>query len=166
MNAQEQRKRRKISSIDEIDRKILEIIQEDAGLALTEVAKRVGLSSTPCWRRLQRLEAEGVIRQRVTLLDPVKLNVGVTIFVSVRTDQHNLDWTTRFEAAVREIPEVVEFFRMSGDTDYLLKVVVPDIGSYDGVYKRLISKVDIADVSSSFALERLKDTTVLPLNYV
>ena len=133
---------------------------------MTEVAKRVGLSSTPCWRRLQRLEAEGVIRQRVTLLDPVKLNVGVTIFVSVRTDQHNLDWTTRFEAAVREIPEVVEFFRMSGDTDYLLKVVVPDIGSYDGVYKRLISKVDIADVSSSFALERLKDTTVLPLNYV
>ncbi len=166
MNNIESQKRRKFSSIDAIDRKILEIVQEDAGLALTELAKRVGLSSTPCWRRLQRLEAEGVIRQRVTLLDPVKLNVGVTIFVSVRTDQHNIDWASRFEAAVREIPEVVEFFRMSGDTDYLLKVVVPDIGSYDGVYKRLISKVDIADVSSSFALERLKDTTVLPLNYV
>jgi Lrp/AsnC family transcriptional regulator len=159
-------KRRKISSIDAIDRKILEIVQEDAGLALTELAKRVGLSSTPCWRRLQRLEAEGVIRQRVTLLDPAKLNLGVTIFVAVRTDQHNIDWVSRFEAAVREIPEVVEFFRMSGDTDYLLKVVVPDITSYDGVYKRLISKVDIADVSSSFALERLKDTTVLPLDYV
>ncbi|MBM3508961.1 MAG: Lrp/AsnC family transcriptional regulator [Alphaproteobacteria bacterium] len=152
--------------MDKIDRKILEIIQEDASLALTEIAKRVGLSSTPCWRRLQRLESEGVIRRRVTLLDPVKLNVGVTVFVAVRTDQHNIDWASRFEAAVRQIPEVVEFFRMSGDTDYLLKVVVPDINSYDGVYKRLISKVDIADVSSSFALERLKDTTVLPLNYV
>jgi len=152
--------------MDKIDRKILEIIQEDASLALTEIAKRVGLSSTPCWRRLQRLESEGVIRRRVTLLDPVKLNVGVTVFVAVRTDQHNIDWASRFEAAVRQIPEVVEFFRMSGDTDYLLKVVVPDINSYDGVYKRLISKVNIADVSSSFALERLKDTTVLPLNYV
>jgi Lrp/AsnC family transcriptional regulator len=151
--------------MDALDRKILEALQEDAGLSLAAVAKQVGLSPTPCWRRIQRLEAEGVILRRVTLLDQAKLNLGVTIFVAVRTDQHNLDWATRFAAVVREIPEVIEFYRLSGDTDYLLKVVVPDIASYDAVYKRLISRIDIADVSSSFALERIKDTTVLPLTY-
>ena len=153
-------------SIDEFDRKILAALQEDAGLSNAEVAERVGLSLTPCWRRIRNLEEAGVIRRRVALLDRRKLNVGVTVFVSVRTNQHNQEWLERFARAVDGIPEVVEFYRMAGDTDYLLRVVVPDIAAYDGVYKRLIEKIDLTDVSSSFAMEELKYTTAVPLTYL
>lgn len=152
-------------SLDAIDRKILAILQEDATLPVQEVAERAGLSASPCWRRIQKLEQAGYIRARVALLDPERMNVGVTVFVAVRTSQHSLEWLEKFAHAVREIPEVIEFYRMSGEVDYMLRVVVPDISAYDGVYKRLIQQVELADVSSSFAMERIKYTTALPVTY-
>ena len=148
-----------------INRKILTVLQEDAPTPLEAVAARAGLSASPCWRRIQKLETAGIIRQRVTLLDPHKMNVGTTVFVSVRTNQHNMEWAERFCRAVRDIPEVVELYRMSGEIDYLLRVVVPDIHAYDLVYKRLIKVADLFDVSSNFAMEAIKYTTALPTNY-
>ena len=152
--------------MDAIDKKILACLQEDATLPVGEIAERVGLSSTPCWRRIRNLEESGVIQSRVVLLNPEKLNLGVTVFVGVKTSQHSYDWLERFAAALSEINEVVEFYRMSGDIDYMLRIVVPDIAGYDAVYKRLIQSADLSDVSSSFAMERIKFTTALPLDYV
>ncbi len=134
-------------------------------MPVAEIARRVGLSSTPCWRRIQKLEEEKVIRARVALLDSKKLNVGVTVFVFIRTNRHSLEWLERFARAVDEMPEVMEFYRMSGDVDYLLRVVVPDIDAYDRFYKRLIARIELSDVSSSFAMEQIKYTTALPLDY-
>ncbi len=151
--------------MDEIDRKILDCLQVNATTPVAEIGDRVGLSTTPCWRRIQKMEEAGVIRSRVALLDGDKLNVGVTVFVAVRTKEHNIEWFENFAKAVDEIPEVVEFYRMSGDIDYLLRVVVPDIAAYDSVYQRLIEKVSLSDVSSSFAMEQIKYTTALPLDY-
>ena len=151
--------------MDRLDRKILRLLQEDSTLAVADLAKKVGLSATPCWRRIQRLEREGYIRQRVALMDPARLNVGVTVFVSIRTSQHNEQWFKRFTAVVTAIPQIVEFYRMSGDVDYLLRVVVPDIKGYDAVYQRLIREIELSDVSSSFAMEQIKYTTALPLDY-
>lgn len=152
-------------AMDKFDRAILEALQTDASLPVTELAERIGLTATPCWRRVQRLEAQGIVKKRVALLDPRKLNVGVTVFVSVRTSQHSAEWLKSFHKLVQSIAEVTEFYRMSGQTDYLLKVVVPDIAAYDRVYKRLIHGTDLADVSSSFAMEEIKCTTKLPLDY-
>lgn len=152
--------------LDRIDRALLQLLQDDASLPIAELAARVNLSPTPCWRRIQRLRDAGVIRKQVMLLDATKLNVGVTVFVSVRTSQHNPGWLERFARGVAKIPEVVEFYRMSGDIDYLLRVVVPDIAGYDAVYKELIRVAELTDVSSSFAMEQLKYTTALPLNFV
>lgn len=149
--------------IDEIDRKILAILQDDATVPFAAIADRVGLSATPCWRRIQKLEEAGVIQARVAVLDPEKLRVGVTVFVSVKTNQHDLGWLEKFAAAVRDFPEVVEFYRMSGDVDYLLKLQVASIAAYDAVYKRLIKAARLTDVSSAFAMEELKHTTALPL---
>ena len=151
--------------MDAIDRKILTILQADADLALADIAERVGLSTTPCWRRIQNLEKSGVIRARVALLDAARINVGVTVFVRIRTNRHDLEWLEQFAAAVADIPEIVEVYRMSGDIDYVLKVVVPDIASYDTIYKRLIAAVPMMDVSSNFAMEEIKLTTALPLSY-
>ena len=151
--------------MDRTDKKILALLQEDATPTVAQIAERVGLSATPCWRRIQNLEKRGVIRRRVALLDPGELNVGVTVFTRVKTSQHNIDWLEGFATAVAAIDEVVEFYRMSGDIDYLLKIVVPDIERYDAVYKRLIAAADFADVSSSFAMEEIKFTTALPLGY-
>ena len=151
--------------MDEIDRTILACLQDDATMPLAEIAGRVGLTSTPCWRRIQKLEASGVIRGRVAILDAAALNVGVTVFVAVKTSEHNYAWLEAFAAAVAEFPEVVEFYRMSGDIDYLLRVVVPDIAAYDAFYKGLIEKVSLSDVSSSFAMEQIKYSTALPLHY-
>ena len=151
--------------LDQFDRKILTILQEDAARPVADIAKQVGLSPTPCWRRIRLLEEAGVIRGRVALLDRGKLNVGVTVFVAVRTNQHNQEWLERFSRAVDSIPEVVEFYRMAGDIDYLLRVVVPDIERYDAFYKRLIARIELSDVSSAFAMEQIKYTTVLPLDY-
>jgi Lrp/AsnC family transcriptional regulator len=155
-----------VMQIDDFDKKILTILQTDAGGSNAEIAERIGLSPTPCWRRIRNLEEAGIIRKRVALLDRGKLNLGVTVFVAVRTNQHNQAWLERFAAVVDSIPEVVEFYRMAGEVDYLLRVVVPDIAAYDGVYKRLIEQIDLFDVSSSFAMEELKYTTAVPLTYV
>ncbi len=151
--------------MDRIDRDILTELQADSTLPVAEIANRVGLSSTPCWRRIQRLEGSGVIKKRVALLDPEKMNVGVTVFVGVKTNQHSLEWLERFQKVVDEIPEIVEFYRMSGEVDYLLRAVVPDIAAYDTVYKRLIQEIDLSDVTSMFAMEAIKWTTTLPVNY-
>jgi Lrp/AsnC family transcriptional regulator len=151
--------------MDDFDRKILSHLQTDASLSVAEIADRVGLSSTPCWRRIQKLEADGVIKHRVAILDPEKVNVGVTVFVSIRTQHHSIYWLDRFSKAVEDIDEVVEFYRMSGDIDYLLRIVVPDIAAYDAVYKRVISAIELNDVTSSFAMECIKQTTALPLHY-
>ena len=140
-------------------------LQEDATLSTAEIADRVSLTTTPCWRRIQNLEKAGIIRSRVALLDREQLNIGVDVFVGIRTNQHNADWLAEFALVVEEFEEVVEFYRMSGDVDYLMRVVVPDIAAYDSFYRRLIERVRIADVSSSFAMERLKYTTSLPLDY-
>ena len=153
------------TSLDAIDRKILTCLQRDATMPVAEIAERVGLSTTPCWRRIQRLERDGVIAGRVALLDPDKLNLGVTVFVHIRTAQHNAAWLEKFAAAVAAIPEIVELYRMSGDIDYLMRVVVPDIAGYDAIYQRLIAAVELSDVSSTFAMERIKHTTALPVDY-
>ena len=152
--------------MDRLDRKILRLLQEDSTLAVADVAKKVGLSTTPCWRRIQKLEEEGVIQRRVAVLDPIRVNTRVNVFVSIRTGSHSLEWLRRFSEVVQEFPEVVEFYRMSGDVDYLIRVVVPDIAAYDQVYRRLIAGTQLSDVSSSFAMEELKFTTALPLSYI
>ncbi len=151
--------------LDEMDIKILGLLQRDATLAVAEIGKAVGLSTTPCWRRIQKLEEAGVIQRRVAVLDPVKVNAGVTVFVSIKTDQHSLDWLERFHGAVQDMPEVVEFYRMSGDVDYLMRVVVPDIAAYDAFYKKLIARIELSKVSSAFAMEQIKCTTELPLAF-
>ncbi|RFC65381.1 Lrp/AsnC family transcriptional regulator [Fulvimarina endophytica] len=152
--------------MDRLDKKILRLLQADTTLAVADVAKRVGLSTTPCWRRIQKLEEEGVIKRRVAILDPDKVNTRVTVFVSIRTNSHSTEWLRRFSEVVTTFPEVLEFYRMSGEVDYLLRVVVPDIAAYDAFYKRLIEKIEIRDVSSAFAMERIKSTTELPLDYM
>jgi Lrp/AsnC family transcriptional regulator len=153
-------------TLDDMDVKILTLLQRDCTTPVADIGKAVGLSTTPCWRRIQKLEQAGVIARRVAVLDPAKVNVGVTVFVAIKTDQHNLNWLERFHAAVVDLPEVVEFYRMSGDVDYLLRVVVPDIGAYDAFYKKLISRIEVSKVSSAFAMEQIKATTELPLSFV
>ena len=152
--------------MDAIDKSLLALLQENADVPLAEIAGRVGLSATPCWRRIQRLEKDGVIQRRVALLDPEKLNVGVTVFVLLRTSRHNQEWFEKLRAIIDGIPEVVDFYRMSGTIDYLLRVVVPSIAAYDSVYRRLTQNIEIVEVSSSFAMEEIKHTTSLPLDYI
>ena len=152
--------------LDRIDKRILALLQEDASLSIQEVARKINLSPTPCWRRIQLLRSRGVIRQQVTLLDPAAVNVPITVFVTIKTNQHNAAWLARFAQGVVELAEVVEFYRMSGDVDYLLRVVVPDIAGYDVFYKKLIKTAELFDVSSSFAMEQIKYTTALPLDHV
>jgi len=149
--------------MDAIDRKILAVVQQDASLSVAEIGQRVGLSSTPCWKRLQRLEADGVIMRRVALIDPEKIGLGITVFVSIETGDHSQDWLKRFAETVGGMPEVMEFYRMAGDVDYMLRVVVPDIQGYDGFYKKLIATVPLKNVTSRFAMERIKSTTALPI---
>src|SRR6201746_2044683 len=149
--------------MDAIDRKILAVVQEDASLSVAEIGSRVGLSSTPCWKRIQRLEADGVIQKRVALIDPVKIGVGIAVFVSVETGDHSQEWLGRFADTVGGMPEVMEFYRMAGDVDYMLRVVVPDIAGYDTFYKKLIGTVPLKNVTSRFAMERIKSTTALPI---
>ena len=152
-------------ALDRTDLKILDLLQHDATLSTAEVAEAVGLSTTPCWRRIQILEKAGVITRRVALLDRDHLNVGVDAFVTIRTNEHSRRWLEAFASAVAAFPEVIELYRMSGDVDYLMRVVVPDIAAYDDFYQRLIRSIDLSDVSSSFAMERIKYTTVLPLKH-
>lgn len=151
--------------MDRIDRRILDLLQNDAQLSTAEIADQVGLSTTPCWRRIQRLEEAGIIARRVALLDRSKINLGTDVFISVKTNQHNWEWLEDFSRKVSEFPEVVEFYRMAGEADYLLRVVVPDMPAFDAFYKKLIQSTELSDVSSSFAMEQIKYTTALPLQY-
>ena len=151
--------------MDKIDRKLLTLLQDNADRPLNELADAVNLTPTPCWKRIQKLQQAGVIRKKVVLCDPAKLNLGLTAFVAVRTTQHNEQWLRKFAAAVQSIPEIVEAYRMSGEIDYLLRVVVSDIQGYDVVYRKLIRAVELFDVSSSFAMERIKYSTALPVDF-
>lgn len=151
--------------MDQIDREILRLLQDDASLTARELADHVGLTATPCWRRVQNLEKAGVIRSRVALLDPVRLNLDVTALVHIRTNDHSAAWLEQFSAGIEDLPEIVEAHRTSGEIDYTLKVVVPSIAAYDDFYKRLIARVDLYDVRTVFVMEQMKQTTALPLDY-
>ena len=154
------------SIVDQVDREILLLLQEDASLTAREIADHVGLTPTPCWRRVQNLEAAGVITRRVALVDPVSVNLGVTALVQIRTNNHSAEWLDQFAAAIDAFPEIVEAYRTSGEIDYILRVVVPSIDAYDGFYRRLIDAVDLYDVRTIFVMERMKQTTALPLTYL
>ena len=148
--------------LDAADRRILRELQTDSTLPIAELAERAGLTQTPCWKRVKRLTEAGVIERRVAILDREKLDLGLVVFVAVRTARHDQAWLDAFAKAAA-LPEVVEFYRLSGETDYLLKVVVRDITAYDAFYKRLIAAAPLSDVSSSFAMEQIKFTTALPI---
>ncbi|KJC49569.1 transcriptional regulator [Bradyrhizobium sp. LTSP849] len=149
--------------LDAIDRKILMVLQDDASLSVAEIGDRVGLSSTPCWKRIQRLEADGVITKRVALVDQNKIGLGISVFVSVESSDHSDAWLKKFAEAVSAMPEVMEFYRMAGDVDYMLRVVVADMQAYDIFYKKLISAVPLKNVTSRFAMEKIKSVTALPI---
>ena len=151
--------------LDRFDRMILAAIQEDATISVSDLAEKIGLTATPCWRRMQKLEERGVIRKRVALLDPKTLGLGVTVFIAIRTRDHRFDWFESFHKLVSAIPEVVDFYRVAGSTDYLLRATVPDIEGYDNLYKALIKGSDLADVTSMFVIEEIKHTTALPLSH-
>ena len=151
-------------TMDEVDRKLLIILQEDVTLSIAQMAERVGLSPTPCWKRIQKLEAKGVITRRVAVIDPERVGVGLSVLVSVEAGEHTPEWLERFSAGVAAMPEVMEVYRMAGDVDYMLRVVVPDIQGYDTFYKRLIAAVPLKNVTSRFAMEKIKSTTALPIS--
>ena len=151
--------------MDDRDREILRELQRDCSVSIEDLAARVNLSRNACWRRVKLLEEHGVIRARVALLDPAKLNLGLTAFIAIRTSAHDQKWLDQFSAAVRDIPEIIGVYRTTGETDYMLQAVVPDIAGYDRLYKRLIAKVPLNDVSSFFVMEKVKETTELPLGY-
>ncbi len=152
--------------MDQTDRKILDLLQTDSTLPIATVAEKVGLSGAPCWRRIKRLEHDGVISKRVALVDRRKVNVPMTVFVSVRTTHHTLEWVEEFRRMTLDIPEVVEVWRLTGEVDYLLRIVVPDVDAYDAVYKRLINRLEFADVSAAIAMEEMKYTTAVPTTYI
>lgn len=152
--------------MDAIDRKILDILQSDATVPVAAIAEKVGLSAAPCWRRIKRLEDDGVIRRRVALVDRRKINVPMTLFVSVRTTRHAGQWIEDFRRVISDIPEIVEAWRLTGEVDYLLRIVVPDVDTYDVVYKRLINRLEFADISSAIAMEEIKYTTAMPTDYL
>jgi Lrp/AsnC family transcriptional regulator len=149
--------------MDLTDRKILAIIQEDSSLPVAEIAAQVNLSQTPCWRRIQKLEESGVITKRVALVDPDKIGLGLTVFIEIESGDHSEEWLERFATAVTEMPEVMEIYRMAGDVDYLLRITVADMAAVDDFYKRLISSVPLKNVTSRFAMERVKYTTAYPV---
>lgn len=150
--------------MDEIDRKLLQILQEDATLSIAQMAERVGLSPTPCWKRIQKLETRRVITRRVALVDPDRVGVGLSVFVAIEAGAHTSEWLERFSAAVAAMPEVMELYRMAGDIDYMLRVAVADMAEYDRFYKRLINAAPMKNVTSRFAMERMKHTTAYPLH--
>ncbi|WP_323846810.1 Lrp/AsnC family transcriptional regulator [Microbulbifer magnicolonia] len=154
-----------MTKISRQDRQILELLQRDATLSVGDIAERVGISKSACWRRIHKFEEEGVIRERVTLLNQDKVNLPLTVYIAIRTNQHNDQWAAQFSRVVQGIAEILEVHRMSGDLDYLIKAVVTDMPGYDRLYKELI-KADLFDVSSSFVMETMKQTTQLPLNYL
>jgi Lrp/AsnC family transcriptional regulator len=150
--------------MDEIDRKILAILQEDLSLSVAQIAERVGLSSTPCWKRIQKMEASGVILRRVALLSPERIGLGLTVFVAVEASDHSPAWLERFANALQTMPEVMDAYRMAGEVDYMLRVAVADMAAFDAFYKTLITTVPMKNVTSRFAMERIKATTAYPLH--
>jgi Lrp/AsnC family transcriptional regulator len=151
---------------DEFDRKILKLLQEDATLPLATIAEKVGLSSTPCWRRIKKMEEVGLIVRRVALVDRRLANVPMTVFVAIKAPRHAKEWLEAFRKVIARFPEIVEAWRLTGETDYLIRVVVPNIETYDAVYQRLISMLEFSDFSSSIAMEEMKFTTALPTSYM
>lgn len=151
--------------LDDIDRRILDILQHDVERAVSDVAEEVGLSSTPCWRRIRRMEEAGILKRRVALVDRKLLNVPMTIFIGIKAPRHEMSWLSAFRALIEEIPEIVEAYRLTGATDYVVKVVVPDIETYDIVYKRLITELDFSEINASISMEELKFTTAVPTRY-
>ena len=149
--------------LDRTDRKILAIMQEDSSLAVADIAGRVGLSQTPCWRRIQRMRAEGVIERTVALVHPEAVGLGLTVFIAIEALDHSPDWLKRFTTAVSAMPEVMEVHRMAGEIDYLLRVAVADMAAFDAFYRELIKAVPLKNVSSHFAMERVKSTTAYPV---
>ena len=152
--------------MDDIDKKILSLLQINADIPVAELSKKVNLSSTPCWLRINKLYKQGYIKKKVAVIDRAKINLSTVAFVQIRTSQHNMAWSKKFIDGVKEMDEVVEFYRLSGTTDYLLKVLVPSIGKFDEFYKKLTDKIDLSDVTTSFAMEEIKQTSNLPLNYI
>lgn len=153
-------------SLDATDKSLLRHVQQDASLSIEQLAERVNLSRNACWRRLRRLEDEGVIRARVALADPVKLNLELTVFIAVRTSRHDADWATRFHQAVQDIPELLGVYRTAGEIDYILHARVPNVAAYDRLYKKLTARIEMQDVSASFVMEEIKEVTALPLDFV
>lgn len=151
------------NAMDKVDRKILYYLQRDADMTIKEIAEKVHLSSTPCWKRIQRMEEQGIICARVALLDPQKVDAGVTVFIAVMTDQHNTAWSEKFALEMSSIPEIMEIYRMSGEVDYLLRAVVSDIPAFDELYKKIIDRIALSNVTSTFAMEQIKYTTALPV---
>ncbi|TWG92478.1 Lrp/AsnC family transcriptional regulator [Mesorhizobium sp. J18] len=151
--------------LDEIDRKILDILQRDSDRAVSAIAEEVNLSSTPCWRRIKRLEESGIIKRRVAIVDRRLMNVSMTIFIGIKAPRHEMSWLNAFRSLIEEIPEVVEAYRLTGATDYVIKVVVPDIETYDAVYKKMISKLEFSEINSSISMEEMKFTTAVPTSY-
>ena len=149
--------------MDDTDLRILRVLQEDSSLSVTEVARRVSLSASPCWKRINKLQADGIIRKQTAVLDAEQMGYGLTVFVEVRTGEHSGEWLRNFAAFVTAIPEVMEFHRMAGEVDYLLKVMVPDMKRFDEFYKRLIETMPLAEVTSRFSMEPIKHTTALPI---
>ena len=155
-----------VENITQTDVKILQILQSDATRSLESIAEEAGVSLNTCWRRVRALENSGVLERRVALVDNEKVGLPLTVYVSVRTDDHSKAWSEAFDKAVRDMPEIVEFYRLAGDVDYIMKMLVANVKHYDTVYQRLISRISLSDVSASFAMEKLKFTTELPLSQV
>ena len=151
--------------LDDIDRRLLAVLQTDASESLEKVGERIGLSRNACWNRVRRLEEAGVLKARVALVDPAAINLGLTVFIAVRTNEHDPDWLEAFARETRSMPEIQGVYRTSGELDYLIRARVPDVAAYDALYQRLIRKVRLADVSASFVMQEIKETTALPLNY-
>ena len=156
---------KKNSRLNDIDKKILSVLQENADIPMSELSKKVNLSATPCWARINKLYKQGFITKKVAVVDRLKLNLNVVAFVQVKTSNHNMEWARKFVKVINDMPEVIEFYRLSGSIDYLLKVLVPSIEKYDEFYKKLTDKVDLTDVSTSFSMEEIKQTSSLPLDY-
>lgn len=152
--------------MDATDRKILDILQADASIPIATIAEKVGMSTAPCWRRIRKLEEDGVITRRVALLSRRKANVPMTVFVSVKAPRHAVEWLQAFRKLITDIPEIVEAWRLTGEADYQLRIVVPDIETYDVVYQRMISRLEFSDISSAIAMEEMKYTTAIPTNYI
>jgi Lrp/AsnC family transcriptional regulator len=150
--------------LDRIDRKILHELMRDATIPVAQLAERVGLSQTPCWKRVQKLEAAGIITGRVALVDPARIGLGLTVFVEIEAPDHSRDWRAEFRAAIAEFPEIVEVHRMAGDVDYLLKVVVADMAAFDEFYLQLTRRLPCRNVTSNFSMEVIRDTTIWPID--